>query len=66
LVRERTGSEPRRVTLMSTDAGRVLFLTLGVRAGESLTGAHQLASELEEDLRQRIAGIADVVVHTEP
>jgi cation diffusion facilitator family transporter len=66
LVRERTGAEPRRVKLMSTDAGRVLFLTLGVEAGESLTDAHRLAGELEEELRQRIAGIADVVVHTEP
>jgi divalent metal cation (Fe/Co/Zn/Cd) transporter len=28
--------------------------------------AHQLAGELEEELRQRIGGIADVVVHTEP
>jgi cation diffusion facilitator family transporter len=66
LVRERTGTDPQRVRLLSTDAGRVLFLTLGVGPGESLTGAHHLASELENELRQRIEGIADVVVHTEP
>ncbi len=66
IVRERTGSGPLRVRLLSTGAGRVLFLTLLVDAAASLTDAHQLAGELEEELRQRIAGIADVVVHTEP
>jgi cation diffusion facilitator family transporter len=66
LVRERTGSGPRSVRLLRTDAGRVLFLTLAVDAGEPLTEAHRLAGELEDELRQRIDGIADVVVHTEP
>jgi cation diffusion facilitator family transporter len=66
IVSERTGSPPRRVKLLSTDAGRVLFLTLAVDAQESLTAAHTLAGELEEELRQRISGIADVIVHTEP
>jgi cation diffusion facilitator family transporter len=66
LVRERIGADARRVRLLSTDAGQVLFLTLVVDAGASLADAHQLASELEEDLRQRIAGIAEVIIHTEP
>ncbi len=66
LVRERTGREPRVVKLLSTDAGRVLFLTLDVGTGKSLIDAHALAGELEEELRLRIADIADVVVHTEP
>jgi cation diffusion facilitator family transporter len=66
LVRERTGADPQRVRLLATDAGRVLFLTLGGRCGESLSDAHQLASELEEELRRRLSDIADVVVHTEP
>jgi cation diffusion facilitator family transporter len=66
LVRERTGSDPQRVRLFSTDAGHVVFLTLAVDAAESLTDAHQLAGELEDELRQRIDGIAEVVVHTEP
>jgi cation diffusion facilitator family transporter len=65
-VRDRTGSEPRRVRLLSTDVGRVLFLTLAVDAAASLTDAHRLAGELEEELRQRIEGLADVIVHTEP
>jgi cation diffusion facilitator family transporter len=65
LVRERTGVEPQRIKLLSTDAGRVVFLTLGVGPGQSLTEAHSLASELEEELRQRVPGIADVVIRTE-
>jgi cation diffusion facilitator family transporter len=66
LVRERTGSDPQRVRLLSTDGGRVLFLTVRVDERASLSDAHQLASELEEELRQRVGDIADVVVHTEP
>jgi cation diffusion facilitator family transporter len=66
LVRELTGSEPQMLEVISTEAGLVLFLTLTVGAGESLTDAHRLASELEEELRSRIDGITEVVVHTEP
>jgi cation diffusion facilitator family transporter len=66
VVRERTGGEPRSVRLLHTDDGHVLFLTLAVEATESLSDAHLLASELEDELRRRIEGIADVVVHTEP
>ncbi|HEX4186914.1 MAG TPA: cation-efflux pump [Solirubrobacteraceae bacterium] len=66
LVRERTGSSPRRVRVLGSDAGTILFLTLSVGAHESLADAHLLAGELEEELRQRIAGVADVIVHTEP
>jgi cation diffusion facilitator family transporter len=66
LVRARTGGKPKRVKLLSTDAGRILFLTLGVRPGESLADAHRLAGELEDELRDQVEDIADVVVHTEP
>ncbi|HEV3048599.1 MAG TPA: cation diffusion facilitator family transporter [Solirubrobacteraceae bacterium] len=66
VVRERTGREPRSVRLLDTDAGHVLFLTLAVARDASLNDAHVLAGELEDELRQRIEGIADVVVHTEP
>jgi divalent metal cation (Fe/Co/Zn/Cd) transporter len=66
LVRERTGSEPKKVRLLSTDAGRVVFLTVAVDPGASLTEAHQLAGTLEEELRQRVSDIAEVIVHTEP
>jgi cation diffusion facilitator family transporter len=66
LVRGRTGAPPRRLRLLSTDGGRVVFLTLDVPAGQSLAAAHTLAGELEDELRQRVPGIAEVVVHTEP
>jgi cation diffusion facilitator family transporter len=66
LVRERTGTSPRRVKLLSTDAGRVLFLTLSVGGSTPLDEAHRLAGELEEQLRLRLQDLVDVVVHTEP
>jgi cation diffusion facilitator family transporter len=66
LVRERTGTQPQRVKLLSTDAGRVVFLTLDVDRRQTLTAAHRLAGELEEELRQRIPDIADVVIRTDP
>ncbi len=66
IVHEHTGTEPQRLRLLSTEAGRVLFLTLVVDPTESLTAAHDLAGRLEDALRERIDGLADVVVHTEP
>jgi cation diffusion facilitator family transporter len=65
IVLERTGKEPRGTKLLRTEAGRVIFLTLGVGAETSLVDAHQLGSELEEELRQQVPDIADVIVHTE-
>ncbi len=56
----------RDLRLLPTPHGDVLFITLSVGATASLTHAHQVASELEEQLRQAIPSIADVVVHTEP
>ncbi len=66
LVRERNGVEPRLMRLLSTEAGRVVFLTVAVGSTASLVDAHELAGELEEQLRQHVPDIADVVVHTEP
>jgi divalent metal cation (Fe/Co/Zn/Cd) transporter len=66
LVRRMTGRDARMVRLLSTNSGRVLFLTLDVGEEESLTGAHELAGRMEEELRRCIEGIVEVVVHTEP
>jgi cation diffusion facilitator family transporter len=66
VVRERTGRAPQRVQLLATDSGRVLFLTVHVDGASSLSDAHRLAGELEEELRGQLEQIADVVVHTEP
>jgi divalent metal cation (Fe/Co/Zn/Cd) transporter len=63
---EQTGTAARDVRGLPTDAGIVLFIIVPVSATESLARAHQIASELEEVLRQQIPEIADVVVHTEP
>lgn len=64
VVVERTGAKPRRVRLLCTPEGRVIFLTLKVSPQTSLVDAHQLGSELEDELRQQIPDLADVVVHT--
>jgi cation diffusion facilitator family transporter len=64
IVLELTGKEPRGAKLLRTEAGRVIFLTLGVGAETSLVDAHQLGSELEEELRLQVPDIADVVIHT--
>jgi cation diffusion facilitator family transporter len=66
LVRERAGVQPRQTRLLSTDAGRVVFLTVAVGPDASLVQAHRLAGELEEQLRQQVPDIVDVLVHTEP
>ncbi len=63
-VYERTGQEPRAARMLRTEAGRVIFLTLDVSADTSLVDAHQLGSEVEEELRQQIPDISDVIVHT--
>jgi divalent metal cation (Fe/Co/Zn/Cd) transporter len=65
-VKEQIGAEPVEVRLLPTELGSIVFLTIPVGGEASLTSAHRLASDLEEALRERIPGIADVVVHTEP
>jgi divalent metal cation (Fe/Co/Zn/Cd) transporter len=66
IVRDATGSAPRELRFLRTDAGLVAFLTLGLDAGTSLDDAHSRASEIEAQIRAEAPEIADVVVHTEP
>jgi divalent metal cation (Fe/Co/Zn/Cd) transporter len=66
IIRDQTGKKARDVRLLPTEAGSVLFITVPLGATASLADAHQVASELEETVRQRLPEIADVVVHTEP
>lgn len=66
LVRDQVGVPPRELRLVRTDEGIVVFLTLEVSGGESLAGAHDRASAVEERVRAEVPGVADVVVHTEP
>jgi len=64
---ERYAHTPARdLRLLPTQDGDVLFITVSVGVTASLELAHQLASKLEEELRQELPAIADVVVHTEP
>ncbi|HMJ35960.1 MAG TPA: cation diffusion facilitator family transporter [Baekduia sp.] len=66
LVAQRAGVDACEVEMLRTDAGLVVFLSVGLGADTSLTDAHELASRLEDDIRQDRDWIADVVVHTEP
>ncbi len=67
VVRERTGAAPEGLRLRRREDGRlVALLTVSVPAGTALAAAHEVASEVEREVRRRAPAIADVVVHTEP
>jgi divalent metal cation (Fe/Co/Zn/Cd) transporter len=66
IVRAATGSAPREIRFLDTDAGLVAFLTLGLDPGTPLADAHRRASEIEERIRRERPEIAEVIVHTEP
>ena len=66
LVQEETGSAPRELRFVRTDDGLVVFVTLALAGDELLADAHARASSVEERVRAALAGVADVVVHTEP
>ena len=66
IVSDVTGSRPRELRFVRTDAGVVAYLTLGLDGATSLDAAHARASEIEARIRVEAPEIADVVVHTEP
>ncbi|HTR76089.1 MAG TPA: cation diffusion facilitator family transporter [Solirubrobacterales bacterium] len=70
LVEERTGKPPRRLRLLSTELGLVVFVDVVASPAATLEAAHDMARRLERDIRRdRPEGsvrIVDVVVHTEP
>ncbi len=66
LVAGRTGSPPRDLRLLRTDRGLVVFVSVTAAPDSRLPAAHELASRLEDDIREAQPDIADVVVHTEP
>ena len=66
LVRQRTGHPPRELRLLHTDTGLVVFVSVATGADSPLSAAHELASRLEDDIREAQPHMTDVVVHTEP
>lgn len=66
IVHSVTGTDPREVRFLRTDAGLVAYLTLGLDPASTLEAAHARASEIEERIRLERPDIADVIVHTEP
>jgi cation diffusion facilitator family transporter len=70
LVEERTGKPPRRLRLLATDLGLVVFVDVVTSAEVTLEEAHDMARRLEQEIRRSrpdgSARIVDVVVHTEP
>ena len=66
LVRDRTGQAPRELRLLHAAGGLVVFVSVAVPADMTLPEAHDLASRLEDDIREGQSHMQDVVVHTEP
>ena len=46
--------------------GRVALVTVSLPGDEPLPSAHRHAGAIEEAVRERCPGLADVIVHTEP
>lgn len=70
LVEERTGKPPRRLRLLATEVGLVVFVDVVASPEATLEAAHDMARQLEQEIRRSrpegSARIVDVVVHTEP
>jgi cation diffusion facilitator family transporter len=66
LVIDRTGQPPRDLRLLHTDGGLVVFVSVVAGPESRLPEAHELASRLEDDIRDAQPHMTDVVVHTEP
>ncbi len=66
LVVGRTVQPPCELRLLHGDAGLVVFVSVAVPADMTLPAAHELASRLEDDIRNDQPHMQDVVVHTEP
>jgi cation diffusion facilitator family transporter len=66
LVLGRTGQPPRELRLLHAAGGLVVFVSVAVPADMTLQDAHELASRLEDDIRDGQPHMQDVVVHTEP
>ena len=48
------------------EQGRVALVTVTLPGDQPLPSAHRHAGAIEEAVRERCPGLADVIVHTEP
>ena len=65
-VRRYTGTAPLEVAFRDGEQGRVALVTVSLPGEQPLPSAHQHAGAIEEAVRERCPGLADVIVHTEP
>ena len=65
-VRGITGSRPASVRFRDAERGRVALVTIVLPGEQPLPSAHHHAGRIEEAVRERCPGLADVIVHTEP
>ena len=66
IVARRTGHRPREFRFLHASGGLVVFVTVVVPGDMALAAARELASRLEDDIRDGQPHMQDVVVHTEP
>jgi cation diffusion facilitator family transporter len=65
-VKRFTGSAPLDVAFRDGEQGRVALVTVSLPGDQPLPSAHRHAGAIEEAVRERCPGLADVIVHTEP
>jgi cation diffusion facilitator family transporter len=65
-VRTITGAAPAAVRFRDAERGRVALITIALPGEQPLPSAHHYAGRIEEAVRDRCPGLADVIVHTEP
>jgi divalent metal cation (Fe/Co/Zn/Cd) transporter len=65
-VRAITGAPPAELRFRDAERGRVALVTIMLPGEQPLPSAHQHAGRIEEAVRERCPGLADVIVHTEP
>jgi divalent metal cation (Fe/Co/Zn/Cd) transporter len=65
-VKRYTGAAPLDVAFRDGEQGRVALVTVSLPGEQPLPSAHRHAGLIEEAVRERCPGLADVIVHTEP
>ncbi|HEY4977490.1 MAG TPA: cation diffusion facilitator family transporter [Gaiellaceae bacterium] len=66
VVRKVTGAPPKAVRFVRTDEGLVVNVIVALNPEITLSEAHKRASEIEQQVHRKCAGIKRLVIHTEP